>query len=126
VTAPQPQRRAVLVIDDHPGIRDVTTMALERLGYRPIAAADGPAGIEAFDANKHEICCVMLDLAMPGIGGQAVFRSIRDRNLAVPIVVMSGHSDGALADWVRDDPRAAFMRKPFGLGDLRQILGRLA
>jgi CheY-like chemotaxis protein len=108
----------VLIVDDEPGIVEFLCFALEEHGYRVASARDGSAALAAIARERP--ACVVTDLMMPRLNGWDFTRQLR-RNAAtasIPIVAMSAvDPTGASAD--------AYLRKPFELQDLLQILDGL-
>ena len=80
----------ILVVDDDGHIREVVRFALERAGHHVIEAADGRAGLAAFDA--HPVDVVVLDIVMPEEDGLEVCRKIRAHS-EVPILFLSSRDD---------------------------------
>jgi putative two-component system response regulator len=66
--------KRVLVIDDDDGIRKITQMLVEGLGYRAEAARDGIEGLAKLQMG---IDLILLDVVMPGLDGFEVCRRIR-------------------------------------------------
>jgi len=105
----------ILVVDDEPQIRRTLRATLAPQGYTITDAASGEAALETLrDANPD---LVLLDLNMPGMGGLAACRNIRDRSDAAIIVltVRSGEQDKvAVLDAGADD----YVTKPFSTPEL--------
>jgi two-component system OmpR family response regulator len=80
----------ILVVDDDGHIREVVRFALERAGHHVIEAADGRAGLEAFEA--HPVDVVVLDIVMPEEDGLEVCRRIRAHS-DVPVLFLSSRDD---------------------------------
>jgi two-component system KDP operon response regulator KdpE len=116
----------VLVIDDEPQIRRALRAGLERNGYTVSLAGGGEEGLDL--AAMHGPDLVILDLAMPGMGGLEVCRRLREWS-QVPIIVLSvreGERDKIEAlDQGADD----YLTKPFSLEELlarmRAVLRRV-
>jgi DNA-binding NarL/FixJ family response regulator len=87
----------VLVADDHPLLRHGLKQVLEQepdlaeVGE----AADSEQALEQIGQKKWD--CVILDIAMPGRGGLDVLREIRRRDPALPVLVLSVHSEDEFA-----------------------------
>jgi CheY-like chemotaxis protein len=79
----------ILVIEDHLETRDVTTIWLERSGYKVIVANDGKEGLAKVQAERPDL--IITDILMPTLNGIEVIERIR--NLpgegAVPIIAMT-------------------------------------
>ncbi len=83
----------ILIIDDEEDIQTAAQLILEHAGYRVLVASDGNLGIRLFQAQASEIAGVLLDLTMPQLNGEEVFRQIRSIRQDTKIVVSSGHSE---------------------------------
>jgi two-component system KDP operon response regulator KdpE len=82
----------VLVIDDEPPIRKLLRMGLTTQGYEILEASNGKIALEKL---TEEPALIILDLGLPDIQGHELLRTIRARNEAVPIVVLSSRGDEA-------------------------------
>lgn len=111
----------ILVIDDDPEVRRVTTQMLERLGFTVLMAADGIAGIDVFRAHT-DVAGVLLDLTMPRMGGVVAFHELRRIHPSVPIVLMSGYNEQEAIDQLAGQGLAGFLTKPFRPDDLQALL----
>ncbi len=80
----------VLIVDDDPNLREVVRVALELQQFAVVEAADGLAGVKAFE--QHRPVAVVLDLMMPELDGFEVCRRIRAAS-RVPIVFLSSRDD---------------------------------
>jgi DNA-binding response OmpR family regulator len=83
----------VLVVDDDPTVSDVVRRYLERAGLTVTLAADGPAGLRAYLAERPDL--VVLDLMLPGLDGLEVCRRLRSRPDEVPIVMLTALGEEA-------------------------------
>ena len=83
-------RSHVLFVEDDDVIREATTLALERDGFRVTAAPDGLAGLEAFRAGRPDLA--LLDVMLPGLDGVSLCRRIRDES-TVPVIMVSARAD---------------------------------
>jgi PAS domain S-box-containing protein len=112
----------VLVVDDEPSVRAVTGRALATFGFEVIDAADGQHGLDRFAEREAEIVCVLLDMTMPRMSGEEAFVEMHRRWPHVPIVLMSGYSEGDAAPGIHDRGLAAFIQKPYDIRTLRDTL----
>ncbi len=125
VASPQKGRR-VLVMDDEPWLREVMAQALKRIGYDVALAKDGDEAIGLFREARESgraFALALLDLTVRGgMGGPELLRVLREREPALPAVLMTGHDGGsAFLDYARLGFQAA-LSKPFTVERLRQTL----
>lgn len=79
----------VLVIDDDEIMRDLMADWLEAAGYGVRKAADGAAGLA--EVERAEPALVVTDMCMPGPGGGAIIRSLKQDHPAISIIAISGY-----------------------------------
>ena len=110
----------VHVVEDEDAIRRATHMMLKVLGYEPQTHASGVSFLEALP-NLPE-GCVLLDIRMPEMDGLEVQRRMKAAGSDLPLVVMSGHGDLAVAVTALEQGAVAFLEKPFARASLEQAL----
>ncbi len=76
----------VLIIEDEANYRETLGFLLKKEGFEVTEAADGTAGLAAYDRQGADI--VLLDLMMPGLSGTEVCRQLRVRG-QVPIIMVT-------------------------------------
>jgi two-component system, OmpR family, response regulator MtrA len=105
----------ILLVEDDPSIRELTTIGLNAAGYEVIAAADGREALDRFAGEQPD--AVVLDIMLPVLDGLAVCRTIRLES-AVPILMLTARTDAfdvvAGLEAGADD----YVRKPFELPEL--------
>jgi two-component system, OmpR family, KDP operon response regulator KdpE len=106
----------ILVIDDEPPIRKLLRMGLSSQGYTVLEAADGRAALELIGREKVDL--VILDLGLPDMKGHELLRLVRERDDAVPIVVLSSRGDETGKVEAFDLGADDYVTKPFGMNEL--------
>lgn len=92
------QRKHILVIDDNPDDREMYVRALRRatqVYYATTEAIDGAQGLEILRSTDAD--CVLLDYSLPGSDGLDVLKSIRAEWPDLPVVILTGHGNEAIA-----------------------------
>jgi two-component system cell cycle sensor histidine kinase/response regulator CckA len=115
---------AVLVIDDEETVRTVASRILEKAGFRVLLASDGLEGVAAFQVHRDEVVAVVLDLTMPHMSGDEVFRELRQLQPNVRIVLMSGYHEQEVVNLFAGKGLSGFVQKPFRAGDFLAVLRR--
>jgi CheY-like chemotaxis protein len=80
----------VLLVEDEPGICEVTRRALEKNGYRVLFAREGTEAISLFVQNQPAIQLLLTDMMMPVMDGEATIRVLRGMQPHLRIVAVSG------------------------------------
>lgn len=114
-----------LLIDDEPAVRIVAERMLQMCGFSVDAASDGLRGIEKFDTEQGRFHVVVLDLTMPGKGGEEVLRHIRQRQPVLPVLLMSGFAQKEAGPLLGDGSCTGFLAKPFSFNQLKEQLAFL-
>jgi two-component system phosphate regulon response regulator PhoB len=81
---------SVLVVEDDPALREMYRSVLRSAGYAVVAVNDGAAALRHVDSWRPS--AVVLDLALPHVGGRDVHRELKTRNETrdIPVIVVSG------------------------------------
>jgi len=116
-----------LIVDDEMYVREVAASTLEDLGYVPLLAATGDAGVALFREHRDRVCVAVIDMVMPGLTGDKVLAAIRATDPALPAVIVSGYSDRLPASLgsVEDAGRTEFLQKPFRAEELAATVRRV-
>ena len=88
---------SVLVIDDNADDRELCVRALARTDhhYRIIETATGDAGLALIEQERPD--CVIVDYSLPGLSGLDVLRRIQAIDAFLPIIMLTGRGDEAVA-----------------------------
>ena len=112
----------IAVVDDDAAIRDSLEFLLETHGFEVSCFEDG----ERFLAlERPTFDAVLLDVRMPGRDGLSVLDATRQRGIEIPIIVMSGHADVAMAVKALKTGAQDFVEKPFEARELLDAIGRV-
>jgi CheY-like chemotaxis protein len=107
------QSGAVLVIDDEEVVRRTAKTTLERGGYDAIVAESGTEGVQLFQALSSKISAVLLDLTMPGIGGEETLRRIQAIRPEARVILSSGFNEVEVIRKFTGKGLAGFLQKPY-------------
>jgi len=115
---PTRQGATVLVIDDEEIVRIVTQQVLEELGFNVITAVDGRQGVDLYKANADRIDVVLLDMTMPYLNGEEVYREIRQISADVAVILSSGYDEQEAIGQFSEEGVAGFLQKPYRANEL--------
>src|ERR1700712_2377722 len=102
---------SILLVDDHPVVRQGYRRVLENQSdFRVVAEADSAASAYiAFKAHSPDV--VVLDISMPGASGLEAIRNIRMRNSRARILVFSMHTETVLVKAAFDAGASGYVTK---------------
>ncbi|MHA1559424.1 MAG: response regulator FixJ [Alphaproteobacteria bacterium] len=101
----------VHVIDDDDATRDSLRFLLASAG---IAVQDHPSASAFLEKSEgREIGCVVTDIRMPDVSGMDLLKQLRASSPDVPVILITGHGDIALAVEAMKLGAADFLEKPF-------------
>ena len=119
--APVPAGRGggerVLVVEDREIVRDLACSILEDAGYRVVSAPGGPEAL-ALAREEPPFALLLTDVVMPEMSGADLAGRLRAEQPSLRVLYMSGYTADVLDDEALALPHTAFLRKPFGTGEL--------
>jgi CheY-like chemotaxis protein len=118
-------RDIILVVDDEPSVLKVMRIALEKSGFRVVVAENGAEALEKFKQMRDQIRVLITDMAMPGMNGLDLIRSIRNLNPAVDIVATTGMTTSDQMQAIRDGGVRHVLSKPCGSRQLIELIREL-
>ncbi|HMZ04000.1 MAG TPA: response regulator [bacterium] len=113
-------RKTVLVVEDEPGIRFVTSEFLKMSNFQVVTAENGQEAMKIIVDNKIDV--VVTDIMMPKVNGLELLKFVRRlKGESFPVVVVSGSDLESLH--VIESEHTRTLRKPYGLDRLaKEIL----
>src|SRR5687768_13386928 len=104
---------SILIVDDEPGVRSALGGVLRDEGYEVDAVDSGEACLDRLARQTYDV--VVLDIWLPGMDGLATLARMRERQIDVQVVIISGH--GNIESAVRAIKMGAFdfVEKPLSL-----------
>jgi PAS domain S-box-containing protein len=117
----------ILLVDDEQLLREMLAEFLTDIGYSVHEATNGNEALEFFTVNRDSIDLVITDLGMPEMGGEELYRRLRDLDVNVKVIVSSGYLDGTTRNDLLDMGIETVLTKPFKMQDIqkavRSVLG---
>jgi len=100
----------VFIVDDDHAVRDALMLMIEQEGITVRAFESGQAFLDAYQTPGHG--CLILDIRMPLMDGMQVQQALLERNIALPIIFLTGHGDIPLSVKAIKAGAADFLTKP--------------
>jgi len=114
----------LLVVEDDAVIREALDELLSIQGFSVLLAEHGRVGLELFQEHE-DVQLVLLDLTMPVMSGTEAFREMRRLRADVPVILLSGYSEHDAMRTIEDAPLTTFVKKPFKIEELVQIIHKM-
>jgi FixJ family two-component response regulator len=115
----------VLVVDDDAAVRAALKFALEVEGFR-VRLYDGPEALLG-DPDLPQRACLVVDYSMPGIDGIELVRRLRDRQVMLPALLISGRVNSQICRLAERSGLAGVLEKPLSdatlVDSIRSALG---
>ena len=93
-TTPPPPP-GVGIVDDDRELRTALRLLLESAGHVVETWADADACLAAMHPQRSG--CLLLDLRLPGMSGLSLQKTLHERGIELPVILLSGHADTAIA-----------------------------
>jgi two-component system CheB/CheR fusion protein len=107
----------IYLVDDDELVRDLTGSFLRQDGFEVETYPDGESFLEAYAPGRPG-CLLLLDAHLPGIGGLELLIRLRETGDTVPVVIVTGGGDLAMAVQAMKHGASDFIEKPIGGDDL--------
>jgi two-component system cell cycle sensor histidine kinase/response regulator CckA len=125
--AASPGKETILFAEDNTTVRALVRELLETSGYKVLAASHPEEALTLASQHEGPIHVLLTDVIMPGMNGRQLHQRLLAQRPGLPVVYMSGHTDGVLQRQGALEPGTAFIQKPFTLAalshELKKVLG---
>lgn len=115
-------RGVILLVDDEPQLTRALSRLLVAAGYEVETAHDGAAAVARFKERFFDV--VISDISMPGMGGLELLRAIREKDLDVPVIIMTGGPAVKSAVEAIEYGALRYLIKPVESGPLEDLVAR--
>jgi len=110
------QEPVICIVDDDEAVRESLQVLLETMGYTVKAYESGTTFLESCGTLGPG--CVLLDVRMPHMNGLEVQARLKAERTDLPVVIVTGHADVAMAVQAMRTGAIDFIEKPFDEGAL--------
>jgi two-component system, LuxR family, response regulator FixJ len=112
----------VHIIDDDESTRDSLTLLLRGENFEPKSYASAYDFLASADSTTRG--CIVTDVRMPGMDGVELIARLKERGVDLPVIVVTGHGNVALAVRAMKEGATDFLEKPYSVGGLIDALRR--
>lgn len=113
-----------MVVDDDADVRDYLAGVLEIEGYACTCFASGVEALAHLSAAQEPVDLVLADIDLPGVSGMDVLRAAKSADPDVPVILISGLYELALALDALNNGADDYLRKPVNPGDVANTVSK--
>jgi two-component system response regulator AtoC len=110
----------VLLVDDEPAVLFALQALLESRGDDAVLARDATEAL----AQLEPVDLVITDFAMPGMDGLELLRKLRERDEALPVVLLTAHGSERVAVQAIRSGAYEYVKKPFDVDEMSTVIDR--
>ena len=113
-------RPAVVVVDNHPEIREVLSGVLEALSYKTYRADGCDQALEHI--RNTDVCAVVTDVEMEPKTGFDLLAACRRDYAHIPVIMVSSYADSEMRKRAMLNGASRFLAKPFSMEEISDAL----
>jgi signal transduction histidine kinase/ActR/RegA family two-component response regulator len=121
---PSDARRTILLVDDEPLLRSAGRRIIKSMRFEPLVAANGAEAVAVFRHQHESIALVVLDVAMPVMGGRDCFWRLREIDPEVPVLVASGYAKHGDVEELLAAGATGYLSKPYDRDQMTTAIHR--
>lgn len=113
---------SLLLVDDDVAVLNMTRKRLQRRGHRVVACSSGKEALAVLERETFN--AMVSDVRMPGMTGMDLLRAVRDRDLDLPVLLMTGDPELDSASAAVEYGAFQYLIKPVAAGQLEAAAER--
>ncbi|MCP4748844.1 MAG: PAS domain S-box protein [Desulfobacteraceae bacterium] len=118
----------ILLVDDDESVARISRHILEKHGYRVFLAGTGNEAVELYNEYKNQIDLVILDMILPDINGDQVYKKLIQLTPNLRVLLTSGYNVNKQISMLLEKGCSGFIQKPFQIHpfilQIRKILDK--
>lgn len=113
----------VLVVDDDESIQSMFKLFLKKAGFSRLVVGTGKEALAALNKQRFDLC--FLDLQLPDITGDEVYKVAKDKYPDLPMVIVTGYPDSEMMNNILKFGPVTMLKKPLKVEALEETLRHL-
>jgi EAL domain-containing protein (putative c-di-GMP-specific phosphodiesterase class I) len=115
----EPMTGSILIVDDESTLREVYATLLTEAGYKVQTAGGGKEAMDLIAKTRFDL--ILTDISMPDMDGLQLLRAVRERDLDIPVVLVTGNPRVETAVQALEQGALRYLMKPIAEEALRQV-----
>jgi len=115
----EPTTGSILIVDDESTLREVYATHLTEAGYQVQTAGGGKEAMDLIARSQFDL--ILTDISMPDMDGLQLLRAVRERDLDIPVVLVTGNPRVETAVQALEQGALRYLMKPITEEALRQV-----
>lgn len=111
---------SILIVDDHPAMRQTLQDILEDEGYAVTTASSGRTALALCQQQTFDV--LLMDVRMPDLNGVEVFRELKNQAFTSRVIMMSAYSVEELKKEALEEGAIAFLQKPVDVAFVLKLI----
>jgi PAS domain S-box-containing protein len=103
----------ILIVEDEDLLLEMIQLLLETHGYTVLTAKDGMEAVNVYTKHAREIALVISDMGLPKLSGEHEFKTIKEINPAVKMILASGYFEPEIKATLESAGVLGFLQKPY-------------
>jgi two-component system cell cycle sensor histidine kinase/response regulator CckA len=112
---PRGEGENVLVVEDDSATREALQYLLESQNYTVYTAQNGIEALKLYNQTGQHFDLVVSDIVMPGMGGLALYSTLREREPNIRMLFITGHPMELENQALLEESRLNWLQKPFSM-----------
>ena len=109
-----------LVVDDDPGLQDLFRTFLKKIGFSRVVVGTAKEAVKSLGKQKFDL--MFLDLKLPDAPGDQVFKTAKQIDPDLNVIVITGYPDSEILDRILEVSPVTVLKKPLKLEQLNQAV----
>jgi excisionase family DNA binding protein len=109
-----------LVVDDDPGLQDLFRTFLKKIGFSRVVVGTAKEAIRSLEKQKFDL--MFLDLKLPDAPGDQVFKTAKQIDPDLSVIVITGYPDSEILDRILQVSPVTVLKKPLKVEQLNQAV----
>ncbi len=110
----------IYIVDDDKDFRESLEVLVSMLGYKVGAFSSAEAFLECTSIKRPT--CLLLDVFLPNIDGLQLQKRLKEREMLIPIIFITGHGDVPMGIKAMKEGATDFLLKPFDKDELQRAI----